>query len=616
MAETKAQLDGWRDPPDLDALKDRVLDFEKSGMLLRAYDAAIEGLDYFLNDRWLQHRAVLALARSGATETATRQYRKFGLQKETVGDAAALGARLEKDQAWQATGAKRKSHAARAAKSYAKIYRASAPEKAYFPGINAATMRLVAGDVAGATALAGTLLKKIDRLPARPSGDPDRHENYYRAATRAEALAILRDAAGAREALARAREFLPEDYSAHETTRRQIGRICDIRKLDRNLLAPLLAPRVIHYCGHMIAPAGKPGRFVAEGEKKVAADIRKYLDGNNVGFAYGSLACGADILFAEAMIRRKGELHVVLPFGDAEFRKTSVRNGGDRWARRFNRCRKAASSVTYATEDEYLGDDGLFGYCSRLAMGLAVLRARYLDAPVEQVALWDGEVTCDVAGTSADIAVWQGLGLPSTILDSPARASVRRAAPKPPARKQAGRETKAMLFGDFKDFSKLTDRQLRVFVTDIMGTVARVLDRPRHKLLFRNSWGDGLYLVFDDALAAARCAMDLQAGLSALSLSDLGLPENLSLRLGGHFGPVYRGRDPVMDRPNYFGTHVSRTARIEPQTPEGSVYVSEPFAAALALDPDREFTGDYVGAIPLAKKYGDLPVYLLRRYGG
>ena len=42
---------------------------------------------------------------------------------------------------------------------------------------------------------------------------------------------------------------------------------------------------------------------------------------------------------------------------------------------RFDRCLANATSVSYATEDCYLGDDALFAYASRLAMGLAMLRA-------------------------------------------------------------------------------------------------------------------------------------------------------------------------------------------------------------------------------------------------
>jgi hypothetical protein len=43
------------------------------------------------------------------------------------------------------------------------------------------------------------------------------------------------------------------------------------------------------------------------------------------------------------------------------------------------------------------------------------------------------------------------------------------------------------------------------------------------------------------------------------------------------------------------------------------VYVTEPFAAALALDGHGEFACDYVGHMPAAKEYGRLRMYRLRR---
>jgi len=69
---------------------------------------------------------------------------------------------------------------------------------------------------------------------------------------------------------------------------------------------------------------------------------------------------------------------------------TSVAPAGEEWVPRFRHCLEAAASVIYATEDAYLDDDVLFGYCAELAMGLALVRARYLDADVHQLALWDG----------------------------------------------------------------------------------------------------------------------------------------------------------------------------------------------------------------------------------
>ncbi|MDT5354802.1 MAG: hypothetical protein QOJ56_3334 [Mycobacterium sp.] len=121
--------------------------------------------------------------------------------------------------------------------------------------------------------------------------------------------------------------------------------------------------------------------------------------------------------------------------------------------------------------------------------------------------------------------------------------------------------------------------------------------------------------MFRDAGRAAACALDMQDAMGTIDLEAVGLPETLKLRLGGHLGPVYELDDPVTDRPNYYGAHVSRAARIEPITPEGCVYVSETFAAVLALYNADEFSCDYVGNTEMAKYYGRLRIFLLRRAG-
>ena len=73
---------------------------------------------------------------------------------------------------------------------------------------------------------------------------------------------------------------------------------------------------------------------------------------------------------------------------------------------------------------------------------------------------------------------------------------------------------------------------------------------------------------------------------------------------------MFETTDPVQGVTNYFGAHVSRTARIEPVTPPGEVYVTEQFAARLALEPAL-FGCDYVGQVPAAKGYGTMRMYHL-----
>ena len=100
----------------------------------------------------------------------------------------------------------------------------------------------------------------------------------------------------------------------------------------------------------------------------------------------------------------------------------------------------------------------------------------------------------------------------------------------------------------------------------------------------------------------------------AIHLEAAGLPTHLALRLSGHVGPVFSIVDPVVGAPSFMGSHINRTARIEPVTPPGEVYVTEAFAASLELAGCHDLRCDYVGHMPAAKDYGRLRMYhLLRR---
>jgi class 3 adenylate cyclase len=147
----------------------------------------------------------------------------------------------------------------------------------------------------------------------------------------------------------------------------------------------------------------------------------------------------------------------------------------------------------------------------------------------------------------------------------------------------------------------------------VLGAFAAVLGHHDAEVLQRNTWGDALYVVFEDPVRAAECGLELQEAMEAIELDSAGLPAHLALRLGGHVGPVFPIIDPVLGERTFMGSHVSRTARIEPVTPPAAVYVTEPFAAALVLSGNTRLACDYVGHMPAAKDYGRLRMYRLRR---
>jgi hypothetical protein len=593
-----------------------VKGFFNNGEFFRAYDLAMAALRRFPGDTQLAHRAVLSLANAGATELALKTFDELGLAARSTTDIGSLLGRLHKDLAFaEPDPGKRRVMFGEARAIYEGVYaqavRAGDAE-AYYPAINAATLALLAGDSEAAGALAGAVLSLL-RARMEALDHANAADRYWILATELEAYLVIGDVDAARALIGLVSAASGDDHAGLASTKRQLDRIVRAKGLDPALLEAFEPPTIIHYVGHMIAPPGEPGRFPAALEPVIKDRIERALDGLRIGAAYGSLASGADILFAEALIARGIALNVVLPFAIDDFLEQSVLAAGRGWIRRFRKCLKAARTVRYATEDRYLGDDHLFAYCSGLAMGLGRLYARHLGAPVRQLAVWDGVSTGSVAGTAADISTWQSAGLAQTIIpcgvDSVAERVTRQA---PPAAALGKRDTRAMLFGDIHGFSKLKDAELPPFTAVVMGALARVAKAFEGDIAFINTWGDGVFAVFPDAGRAAACALAMQQAMADLDLKAAGLPDHLGLRLGGHLGPIYELTDPITGRPNYYGAHVSRAARIEPITPEGCVYVTETFAAVLALHCARQFSCDYVGYTKMAKKYGRLRMFLLR----
>ena len=584
-----------------EALLKDVKTYFDHGEFFRAYDLAAEALELFPGNVGLAHRAVLSLANAGATALALDKYHEFGLDTRGETDVRSLLGRLKKDQAFAATGEARDDLFREGRAIYEDAFRAATvagdPE-AFYPAINAATLALFAGDTEAAGRLAGEVLDLLaPRIAALDDGAADR---YWVLATALEAHLVRGDLDAARGLVDQVVAAAGHDDAALATTGRQLERIVAAKKLDSSVLGAFKPPTVVHFLGSNKQAA------------TVAADIAPLLKGIHIGAAYGSLAAGADILFAEALLEQGVALNVVLPFATDDFIEQIVRPAGEAWVARFEACLAAARTVRFATEDAYLGDDQLFPYSSSLAMGLASLCARHLHAPLMQLAVWDGVVD----DNAADMSAWREAGHPVKLAPTGPDANVEKLPPwHRPKVARGRRDTRAMLFGDIHGFSKLSDAQLPLFTDKIMGTLGEVTRRHKQHIAFVNTWGDGIFVVFRDAGRAAACALDMQDAMSAIDLKAAGLPETLKLRLGGHLGPVYELDDPVTDRPNYYGAHVSRAARIEPITPEGCVYVTETFAAMLALHNADRFACDYVGNTEMAKHYGRLRMFLLRRAG-
>ena len=600
------------DRPDADRtvpVTERIRLAMGRGDYLLAYDEARHAVAEHPDDLMLRYQMILSLARSGATRRATDEIEALLVDVDLVGvpadlaeDLGALGAALAKDRALTAPDDRRAAQAAIAARAYESNYeRHGRP----YSCINAATMWLLAGDTERSSRLARRTLELT-----RGAAGPARLDRYWHEATIAEAHLVLGDLEGTAGALRSAALVPGVDVATRATTRRQLALVCTLLGVDADVLAPLRLPTVLHYCGHMIDPPGT-GRFPAEAEGAVAAAIDDHLATHGVGFGHGSLACGADILVAETLLRRGLELHVVLPFDPADFERVSVAPGGGDWVERYRECLAHATSVLQATPGNYLDDDSLFGHCSAIAMGQAISHARSLATTVEQLAVWDGQRSSVLAGTAADVATWSRTGRPSSTVPIPGSRS-STTADEPASSPLGNRRVRAMLFGDIAGFSRLDDAEIMRFVEHVVQRLERTLDRFGGEILHQNTWGDGLYVVLTSVEAAARCALALQDTMRGIDLAAVGLPGGLGMRIGAHAGPVTMAHDPIIDRPGFYGVEVTRTARIEPATPPGDVYVTDVFAALLALEADPALRCEYVGRIPTAKDFGEFPMFVLK----
>ncbi len=594
---------------DLDAARASL----SRGDVILAYDAAsavVAAEPANLDARYL---VALALIRAGARDRA-----RFALDDLNVAlanasdvssnlreDAEALEGRLAKELALAAHGAERAKLAATAAR----IYEAVADRHdGYFTCINAASMWLIAGDRDRAHGLADRALALARKAEI---DDPDT-DPYWRTATEAEASLVLGDVSAAEGALTRAAE-LGADVAARAVTARQLRMLCEETGVDTALLDSLALPGVLHFCGHRItADAEAAGGFSVSDEPRVAGEIAAYLDAQTFDAGYGALACGADIMIAEAMLERGVPLHVVLPFGVDEFEDISVCSGGDNWKARYRSCLDRAASVNIVYDSAYSDDPTLFGYCANVAMGHALHRARHLGIGAEQLAVWDGNTGFAIAGTGHDVAAWHAAGRPTHVISVNHRRAAREqgtdAGPETP------RRVGSIIFTDTKGFSSLRDEHQRTYVDELLRPMGEVLDVFGDKVQYRNTWGDAILAVCDDVATAAAAALALQAVMREVDLAAIGLPENLGMRVSAHIGPLIELDDPVRGVPAYWGRELTRAARIEPRTPVGEVYVTEAFAAVCTLECGTEFACEYVGRVTTAKEFETIPMYRLRHF--
>lgn len=404
-------------------------------------------------------------------------------------------------------------------------------------------------------------------------------------------------------------------------------------------------PSIIIFTGHMMDRAGRvpPSyipRFPSGKEPEASVAIAAALAEVDASVGYSSAACGADILFIERMLERGAAVHVVLPYAEELFIQDCIEvpEGADReqhfqqpagatWLQRYRAVRERVTSVLVLGDKRPRDNSSASDCCNRVFLGMGLMHAQSEGLPISLLTLWDGWSGDAPGGTRSLVKLADSLGIPIRYLPQLRPLSVDEilhAASPPPGIGAAPhravldleppQQVCAVLFADVTQFSKLDEASLPDFVNGYLQPLAGIIQRARHGgygPLDFNTWGDGLFCVFDSMLKACRFALGLRQLTASSGWIRANPEESLSLRIALHAGPVYRIPDPVFPKDTFVGTNISLAARIEPVTEPGEIYCSQTFAALAAAEGVRDFGFECLGERALSKSAGRLTLYRL-----
>lgn len=479
-----------------------------------------------------------------------------------------LHGRLLKGRAVAAKGAERRRLYLKAAGAYARAGRIAGT---LYPLINAATLSMLGGRRDRARVLAQQVLDSGTR------GEDEMETPYWRAATQAEALLLLGEIAKAKKEFKEAIARAPLAYEDRAITLRQFALILDELGEDRAWLDACRPPRSLHFAGHM-ALSSRGG--------KIERQIRAIIDRERIGFGYGALAAGADIVIAEALLEKGAQLHLILPTPVPLFRRASVARFGNVWARRFDGVLESAATVRSVAKECDPHSALAFRLTTEIAMGSAVMHADALMSEAVQLLILEKTANgAKPSGVSASAgAAWRAAGRRQHVIAAP---RVRTAKGDPAAR--AGRQPQLCLAAMLRiDLSAAAPDA----VAAVLPKLVRMLSAQPAPSIAPRWMGEEIVTAYETVAQAA------QAALSAAQV----LQSAPGSRIAGHYALFERMADPFGSGEFLGGTEARTIREILLSTPPFAVHVSEDFAAALFSGPaEGRPRIEYVGELPSAK---------------
>ncbi len=281
-----------------------------------------------------------------------------------------------------------------------------------YPGINAAALALQLGIGSRGREEAERILEILAAEEPAIREDDGGALDHWKLATVAEAHLIAGRPGEAREWYWRAVARSPRARGNVAPMRDQARRNLEALGEDPGLLDDVLrVPGVLAFSGHMVDAPDRPApRFPPELVPTVRKEIDHWLNALVAGYGFSSAARGSDLLFLEALLSRRGEAHVFLPFPPDAFVETSV---GPEWEPRFRkllatpRLSLEILSDTLPPESE---QPAAYARCNQAVHEAAVKRARTLGAEPVLLTVWNGEPGDGKGGTADAVRAWRLAG--------------------------------------------------------------------------------------------------------------------------------------------------------------------------------------------------------------
>ncbi|MFZ1805719.1 MAG: TRAFs-binding domain-containing protein [Cyclobacteriaceae bacterium] len=266
----------------------------------------------------------------------------------------------------------------------------------YYTGINAATMSAIAGQARKGREIAQEVINVIGEA-----------QSFWEIATLGEAYLLSKDAKKSLEYYQKARQLTGTDWGKVSSVHNQLWLLSHYMNVPSDILKIFNPPAVAAFIGHMIDRQDRPyPRFPSSIEGDVKSAIKASIRSNKIAIGYCSLACGSDILFAEAMEEEGGEVNIYLPFNRKDFIRESVSFAGEKWVERFDTL-MARHPAHFITQENYDNHSDLFSMQSKVVLGSTLLRRNMIhsDAFLLSV-LSDIDFSRLEGGTRDNMSLW------------------------------------------------------------------------------------------------------------------------------------------------------------------------------------------------------------------